>query len=219
MVARIGGDEFALLLLEAVHARQRGPGSRSTSADEMRTPSTSQRAAARGTGPASVLRRIPITTCRSGPDEGRGHCALSAKDLGRNRVCLQPQMRGRDGTANGNRVGSIRAGPRPVRLFYHPRSVSGQTGSWVLEALARWQHPEKGLLTPGYSGRPLSMRNSRIHRESCLKRWWRRRGVGRTRPRVRPSSGKLCSRSQFAKPALPKLFKQCSTAWGAARQP
>ncbi|MHB2205087.1 diguanylate cyclase domain-containing protein [Methylobacterium sp. CM6257] len=150
-VARLGGDEFALLLVEPLrleHALRHA-----------------QRLVERLGQPFS--HRGHTLTCKASigvaayPDHHREPRELmkdadialhSAKIQGRNRaVVFAPEMR-----AETERRVSIAAEIRAaldagqIVPYYQPK-VCFTTGAVVgFEALARWQHPEKGLLTPGY---------------------------------------------------------------------
>lgn len=153
MVARLGGDEFALLLVEPLRLEH------ALSHAQMLTERLGQPFCYRGY----------TLSCRASvglaafPDHHRESRELlkdadialyRAKAQGRNRaVVFAPEMRAetekrvliaaevRTATAAGQ-----------IMPFYQPK-VCFSTGEIVgFEALARWQHPEKGLLTPGYFG-------------------------------------------------------------------
>ncbi|KQP38247.1 hypothetical protein ASF49_04310 [Methylobacterium sp. Leaf104] len=152
-VARLGGDEFALLLTEPPELAQ------------------TVRLASR------LLERLhePLTyrgqtlACKASigitafPDHHRDGLELlkdadialyRAKASGRNRAVLfDPSMRAESERRVGL-IAEIRAGIEAGAFlpFYQPK-VCLRTGAVVgFEALARWQHPTRGLVTPGYFG-------------------------------------------------------------------
>ena len=152
-VARLGGDEFALLLtapLRLEHAFSHA------------------RALIERLGQPFCYRGHTLS-CRASiglaayPDHHREPRELlkdadialyRAKAQGRNRaVVYAPEMR----AATERRVAiatEVRSALEAGQIvpFYQPK-VCFATGAIVgFEALARWQHPEKGLLTPGYFG-------------------------------------------------------------------
>ncbi|POR41884.1 hypothetical protein CRT23_16145 [Methylobacterium sp. V23] len=152
-VARLGGDEFALLLTEAPGLAHAVPFA-STLLERLRAP-LSYRGRA-----LTCKASIGITAF---PDHHRDGLELlkdadialdRAKASGRNRaVVFDPSMR----AETEHRVGliaEIRAGIDAGAFvpFYQPK-VCLRTGAVVgFEALARWQHPTHGLVTPGYFG-------------------------------------------------------------------
>ncbi len=152
-VARIGGDEFAVLVIDPLkleNATRLG----TLIAEMLRQPFTYQK--------RSLVSRVSIGIAAF-PDHDGTPAELvkdadiamyQAKSQGRNRVVTySPEMRQiieqrvslgrgmRDAIANDE-----------IIPFYQPK-VSLATGEIVgLEALARWRHPTKGLLTPGFFG-------------------------------------------------------------------
>ena len=152
-VARLGGDEFAVVLTEPLHLTH------AASYAEMLLERLRQPFAYRG----------HALTCKASiglaafPDHHRetrdllkdADIALfRAKAQGRNRaVVFAPEMR-----AETERRVSIAAEVRGAVdagqfvPFYQPKICFSKGTIIGFEALARWQHPEKGLLTPGYFG-------------------------------------------------------------------
>ncbi|EIM24950.1 bifunctional diguanylate cyclase/phosphodiesterase [Microvirga lotononidis] len=152
-VARIGGDEFAVLVIDPLrleNATRLG----ALIAEMLRQPFTYQK--------RSLVSRVSIGIAAF-PDHDGTPAELvkdadiamyQAKSQGRNRVVTySPEMR----QVLEQRV-SLGRGMREALAndeiipFYQPK-VSLATGEIVgLEALARWQHPTKGILTPGFFG-------------------------------------------------------------------
>jgi len=152
-VARIGGDEFAVLVVDPLkleNATRLG----SLIADMLRQPFTYQK--------RTLVSRVSIGIAAF-PDHDGTPAELvkdadiamyQAKSQGRNRVITySPEMR----RVIEQRV-SLGRGMREaiandeVIPFYQPK-VSLSTGEIVgLEALARWKHPTKGILTPSFFG-------------------------------------------------------------------
>ena len=204
VVARLGGDEFALLLGEPLrldHAMRFAD----TLIERLRQP---------------FAYRGRTLTCKASigvaafPDHHRdgrellkdADLALSrAKAAGRNCALVYvPEMR----AETERRVGII----EEVRLaldagqivpFYQPK-VCLTTGEIVgFEALARWLHPSKGLLTPGYFGAAFEDRELSIALGDCLLRQvaadmrsWQERALGFGRIAVNFAS------AEFRKPDL-----------------
>ncbi|MPR06697.1 bifunctional diguanylate cyclase/phosphodiesterase [Microvirga tunisiensis] len=152
-VARIGGDEFAVLVVDPLkleNATRLG----TLIADMLRQPFTYQK--------RTLVSRVSIGIAAF-PDHDGTPAELvkdadiamyQAKSQGRNRVITySPEMR----RVIEQRV-SLGRGMREaiandeVLPFYQPK-VSLSTGEIVgLEALARWKHPTKGILTPSFFG-------------------------------------------------------------------
>lgn len=152
-VARIGGDEFAVLVVEPLkleNATRLGD----LISEMLRQPFTYQK--------RTLVSRVSIGIAAF-PDHDGTPAELvkdadiamyQAKSQGRNRVITySPEMRRvieqrvslgrgiRDAVANDQ-----------IIPFYQPK-VNLTTGEIVgLEALARWQHPTEGILTPSYFG-------------------------------------------------------------------
>jgi len=152
-VARIGGDEFAVLVVDPLkleNATRLG----TLIAEMLRQPFTYQK--------RSLVSRVSIGVAAY-PDHDGTPAELvkdadiamyQAKSQGRNRVITySPEMRNvieqRVSLGRGMREAIVNDEIIP---FYQPK-VSLATGEIVgLESLARWQHSEKGLLTPGFFG-------------------------------------------------------------------
>lgn len=152
-VARIGGDEFAVLVVDPLkleNATRLG----NLISEMLRQPFTYQK--------RTLVNRVSIGIAAF-PDHDGTPAELvkdadiamyQAKSQGRNRVITySTEMR----QAIEQRV-SLGRGIREaidndqIIPFYQPK-VSLTTGEIVgLEALARWQHPTDGILTPGYFG-------------------------------------------------------------------
>ena len=151
-VARIGGDEFAMLLSEPF------------------TPENALRFAEHVVdvvrAPFSYEGRLMASSVSIGvaayPDDGSQPDLMKAADLalydakaiGRSRVIrFSPQLR-RAAEERVAILSRVREGLEADEFvpFYQPK-ISFSTGRIVgFEALARWQHPVKGILTPGYFG-------------------------------------------------------------------
>jgi len=152
-VARIGGDEFALLVVEPLkleNATRLG----SLIVEMLRQPFTYRK--------RTLISRVSIGIAAFPDHDGEPAelvkdadiAMYQAKSQGRNRVVTySPEMR----RAIEKRV-SLGRGIREavaneeIVPFYQPK-VSLLTGEIVgLEALARWRHPEKGILAPDVFG-------------------------------------------------------------------
>ncbi|MBM1171750.1 bifunctional diguanylate cyclase/phosphodiesterase [Microvirga arabica] len=152
-VARIGGDEFAVLVVDPLkleNATRLG----ALIAEALRQPFIYQK--------RTLISRVSIGIAAY-PDHDGNPAELikdadiamyQAKSQGRNRVITySPEMR----NVIEQRV-SLGRGMREaisndeIVPFYQPK-ICLTTGEIVgLEALARWQHPKDGILTPGYFG-------------------------------------------------------------------
>ncbi|HSK92114.1 MAG TPA: EAL domain-containing protein [Euzebyales bacterium] len=150
VVARVGGDEFVVLLSRI---------SGEAEAEEM-----ARRILARVIAPMAIDGRHLLTTMSIGvalPDPGdtaadlfsRGDMAMSeAKQGGRERYVVW--RRSNDGNVALRRL-ELETGIRAalthdeLRLHFQPivRCDNGQIAS--LEALVRWQHPDRGMVPPG----------------------------------------------------------------------
>ncbi|NML15673.1 putative bifunctional diguanylate cyclase/phosphodiesterase [Azohydromonas caseinilytica] len=148
-VARLGGDEFVLLLGQA-HTE-----------DEVRA--VAERVLAVLGAPFELEHGSARVTSSVGialyPEHGRtpGHllrnaaqAMLRAKRQGKNHACFvaehEVDLFGREQQAQRMRQ-ALHAGE--LALYYQPK-IDARTRCPVgAEALLRWQHPERGLLTPG----------------------------------------------------------------------
>jgi len=152
-VARIGGDEFAVLVVEPLkleNANRLG----SLIGEMLRQPFTYQK--------RTLVSRVSIGIAAYPDHDGTPTelvkdadiAMYQAKSRGRNRVITySPEMR----KAIEQRV-SLGRGIREaiasdeIVPFYQPK-VNLATGEIVgLEALARWRHPSEGILTPAFFG-------------------------------------------------------------------
>lgn len=150
MVARFGADEFAILMVDLPDEREA-----ERRAESIRT-SVSGRV-----GMAEVELLMSFSAGVATSDGTRGDPAALLRDA--NAALHEAKLRGRDRTAvfNGRlreravdrinvETGLRRALRRDeLRVYYQPQ-VDLSTGRISgVEALARWQHPEHGLLGPG----------------------------------------------------------------------
>ncbi|MBJ6123953.1 bifunctional diguanylate cyclase/phosphodiesterase [Microvirga splendida] len=152
-VARIGGDEFAVLVVDPLkleNATRLG----SLIAEMLRQPFIYQK--------RTLISRVSIGIAAYPDHDGNPSelikdadiAMYQAKSQGRNRVITySPEMR----NAIEQRV-SLGRGMREaisndeIVPFYQPK-ICLTTGEIIgLEALARWQHPTEGILTPAYFG-------------------------------------------------------------------
>ncbi|MGH1571142.1 diguanylate cyclase domain-containing protein [Methylobacterium sp. P31] len=203
-VARLGGDEFALLLVEPLRLEH--------------ALSYAKRLVERLGQPFS--HRGHTLTCKASigvaayPDHHREPRELMkdadialyrAKVQGRNRaVVFAPEMR-----AETERRVSIAAEIRAaldagqIVPYYQPK-VCFTTGAVVgFEALARWRHPAKGLLTPGYFGSAFddpelatAIGDSMLRQVAADLRAWQARGLSPGRIAVNFAS------AEFRRPDL-----------------
>ncbi|MBB4040738.1 diguanylate cyclase (GGDEF)-like protein/PAS domain S-box-containing protein [Microvirga flocculans] len=152
-VARIGGDEFAVLVIDPMKLEDAAHLG-SLIAESLRQPLTHRR--------RTLISRVSIGIAAF-PNHDRKPAELvkdadiamyQAKAEGRNRVVTySPEMRKpiehRVSLSRGIREAIAKGEIVP---FYQPK-VSLATGEVIgLEALARWIHPSKGILTPGFFG-------------------------------------------------------------------
>lgn len=151
-ISRMGGDEFSLILVGATDCE----------ADELfeEILEAIRQPMVIGTTPRRISSSLGIARFpRDGKDVGNLFKAADlalykAKALGRDRVeVFQPQLRevARRKSALYEEIeGGLEHGE--FELHYQPiiPLLSGQAIS--LEALMRWRHPERGLLTPAYFG-------------------------------------------------------------------
>ncbi|SOR27594.1 Diguanylate cyclase/phosphodiesterase with PAS/PAC and GAF sensor(S) [Methylorubrum extorquens] len=184
-VARLSGDEFALLLVEPLRLEHALSHTRGL------IERLSQPFCNRG----HTLSRKASIGVAAYPDHHRGpHDLLKDADIalyrakvqGRNRaIVFAPEMRAeterRVSIASEVRV-ALAAGR--IVPYYQPK-VCFSTGAIVgFEALARWEHPEKGLLTPGYFGSAFDdpelatgIGDSILRQVAADLREWRERGL------------------------------------------
>ncbi|GAA0309012.1 hypothetical protein GCM10009528_27970 [Kineococcus aurantiacus] len=147
LLARLGGDEFAVLVRAGADGGGREVAARlSASLAEPFVLSgvrvhvgASIGVASAGPGTASaaeLLRRADVAMYRAKADGGRTHQYAEALDEGsRDRLRLVDELR--TGIAQGQLV------------VHHQPKIALSTGRVTgVEALVRWQHPERGLLAP-----------------------------------------------------------------------
>lgn len=152
-VARIGGDEFAFLVAEPL-THEHAVRFAEHLVEVLRKPFSYK---------GRVIASRASIGLASFPNHDAAHADLmkdadialyQAKAQGRSRVvAFAPEMRAK--TEHRVRVSNeVRTALEAHQIvpFYQPK-VSLGTGEIIgFEALARWQHPEKGVLTPGYFG-------------------------------------------------------------------
>ncbi len=151
-VARLGGDEFVLLLLDlgTVGDLEAALG---RVLEVVAQPVDLITAAERVTVTAS-LGACPCEDCDADLDELLRHAdqaMYQAKREGRNRYHLYDPVHDLRARARGERVERLRLAldRHELELHYQPE-VNMRTGELLaLEGLARWRHPERGLLLPG----------------------------------------------------------------------
>jgi diguanylate cyclase (GGDEF)-like protein/PAS domain S-box-containing protein len=152
-VARIGGDEFAVLVIDPLkleNATRLG----SLIAEMLRQPFIYQK--------RTLISRVSIGVAAY-PDHDGNPAELikdadiamyQAKSQGRNRVITySPEMRNviEQRVSLGRNIREAISNDEIVP-YYQPK-ICLTTGEIIgLEALARWQHPTEGTLTPGYFG-------------------------------------------------------------------
>ena len=147
-LGRLGGDEFALVLAPGdettasaagLRLRRRSSG-RSRSATSR---STSTRASASRCSPNTRATRRPPPARRRRDVRGQAdaHRARGLPALAR-----PPQPR----AARARGRAARRARGRELVLHYQPKADLPDGAVHGVEALVRWQHPERGLLAPGH---------------------------------------------------------------------
>lgn len=216
MVARLGGDEFALLLTgrpgldhaaaqaQAIVARLRQPvhyRGRSLSCRG----SVGVAAYLEHDGQAQTLMTDATTAL------------LRAKAQGRSRAVLfTPAMRAE--TESRTRIGGeVRAAlaARQIVPFYQPKVCCWTGRISGFEALARWQHPTRGVLTPGYFGTAFedpelatAIGDTLIRHVAADMRAWRDGGLDFGRVAVNVSS------AEFRKPDLAGSILEVLAGYG-----
>ena len=147
-VARLSGDEFAVLL-ENVDAREAGRTAR-TLLEGLSRPMASRGAEVVLTGSAGIS-LFPGDGADFDSLLGHANIALHrAKETGRNGTEFYTADLTRRATERFAVEGDLRRAirRRELSLLFQPQ-VSLRTGEGVgVEALVRWQHPERGLLMP-----------------------------------------------------------------------
>jgi diguanylate cyclase (GGDEF)-like protein/PAS domain S-box-containing protein len=152
-VARIGGDEFAILVVEPLTLEHAARWAEHLT-ESLRQPFTHQ---------GRLLACRASIGIAAFPDHDRTILDLMkdadlalyrAKAQGKNRVAVYaPDMRAamEQKARVSNEVREALAANQIVP-FYQPKLCLRSGRVVGFEALARWQHPEKGVLTPGYFG-------------------------------------------------------------------
>ncbi|MGE5478648.1 MAG: EAL domain-containing protein [Bacteroidales bacterium] len=149
-VARLGGDEFVVLLQNLANTQECEVALKRLLAEISRPIPLD------GIGPVEVTASIGVSLYPADdadPDTLLRHADQAmylAKEMGRNRYCLYDPEFSRRGLARRGAEAEIwnalRAGQ--FVLFYQPK-VNMRHGTLVgAEALIRWNHPERGLLSP-----------------------------------------------------------------------
>ena len=189
MLARLGGDEFGLLLTNLSAADSDLPDFFSRIVDALHAPFDLEVEGGEG---LSITGSLGLTLCP--PEEPRPEVLLSHADLalyrgkerGKDRWFLfESQMS--DSLEDQHRIHrefEQALSRREIVLHYQPQ-VGLEDGTILgVEALARWNHPEKGLLFPDsfidiVEKTPLVMRLGRLVLELALeqKRQWHEAGL------------------------------------------
>jgi len=148
-LARLGGDEFAVLVEGIAHPDEAVElAQRLIHAIELPIELTS------GTTRTTATIGIAVTDASAlGPDEliRRADAAMYlAKSRGRNRCETWIPGMGDSVMARHRLVGELRRGldRREFRLVYQPIVDMGSGAIIGVEALLRWQHPDRGLISP-----------------------------------------------------------------------
>ncbi|MGX7707908.1 diguanylate cyclase domain-containing protein [Methylobacterium sp. Gmos1] len=216
LVARLGGDEFAILLTEPLRL-EHAANHAQVLIERLRQP---------------FEHRGRTLSCRASiglagyPDHHRdapemlkaADMALHrAKMLGRSRaVVFDLGLRAATETriAIADEVRSALAEGRIVP-FYQPKVCLGTGRIAGFEALARWQHPDKGLLTPGYFGSVFedpeiatALSDSLLRQILRDMRTWRDDGLDFGRVAVNVSS------AEFQKPDLAGSMLEALASFG-----
>jgi len=148
-VARMGGDEFTVLLLDTGNLEFIKGIARNILAELARPFRL-------GDDEARVSGSIGITLF---PEDGDSTQQLLnnadqamylAKQSGRNQVCFYNQIMGHARDARQQMVSELRLAPEKhqLELYYQPIVELSSNHIVKAEALLRWHHPERGLLTP-----------------------------------------------------------------------
>lgn len=149
-VARMGGDEFTVLLLDTGNLAFIKDIARNILAEL-------DRPFRLGDDEVKVSGSIGITLF---PEDGHSAQQLLsnadqamylAKQSGRNQVCFYNQIMRHARDARHQLVAELRQAPvkQQLELYYQPIVELSSERIVKAEALLRWQHPERGLLTPG----------------------------------------------------------------------
>ena len=148
-LARVGGDEFALMLVDTDGLAQCAAMAHRIH-DALLAPIDT------GAAQVFVTLSVGVALC---PQDGDTHLTLSAaadlalyraKSEGRNRFALFDKTMERDLRLGMTIEADMRRAIRneELTLLYQPLMASCGTRMQGLEALVRWQHPERGLMSP-----------------------------------------------------------------------
>jgi diguanylate cyclase (GGDEF)-like protein/PAS domain S-box-containing protein len=153
-VARLGGDEFVVLL--------ENMGEDALAAKDMAR-AVGEKILATLSEPYDLAGHQHYSTCSIGitsfskPKPGIGDllkqadlAMYQAKAAGRNAVCFFDPAMQAVATANAALSSQLRHGLRNQEFLLHYQPQVGREGRMVgVEALIRWQHPQRGLVFPG----------------------------------------------------------------------
>ena len=149
-IARLGGDEFAVVLEDA--------------GSDSEIESIAQKMLASVSNPMILSEHQVSATASIGaaiyPQDGqqfpdlvdRARCAMQqAKTVKGNKVILYCEQLSFDESGSTSLAAELRAAARnnQFELHYQPRMDLGSGQLVALEALLRWNHPERGLISPG----------------------------------------------------------------------
>jgi diguanylate cyclase (GGDEF)-like protein/PAS domain S-box-containing protein len=205
-VSRHGGDEFVILLADAVHAEDA-----IVSVDKILLALAAPHLIEQHD--LSITASIGIAIY---PDDGTDaetlmkhadFAMLHAKDSGRNNYqFFKPEMNVRALERQSLETGLRQALEQQQFVLHYQPKINLETGAIVgAEALIRWRHPQRGLVAPGHFIRvaeecgfivPISRW---VLRESCRQaRTWQDAGLPAMRIAVNASAGELRSKDFVA---------------------
>ncbi len=219
-VSRLGGDEFAVLL-EEVSGSEEAIRVAERMADKLKTPfmlgePPQEVSTTLSMGIVVVTPEIEAASGDDGPRDLLRYADLAmyeAKRQGRSRHAVYEGSMSRKAEArlalDGDLRRTIDGTEGRLRVYYQPQ-VSLESGLTVgLEALVRWESPERGLVMPG-AFIPFAEETSlivelgeQVLRQACRQaREWRRQGLGPVPVWVNLSS------LQLREPNLPALVSE-----------